>query len=78
MKGLTLGCVNVMNGKRLVKEKITQRKRKREEKENGHVANSSSVMKTIVTVKLRKLECIQRANNAYNSFFFLRKWPLHK
>ena len=61
MKGLTLGCVNMMNGKRLVTEKITKKKGK--EKENGHVANSFSVIKTIVTVKLRKLErkqCIQQ------------------
>lgn len=75
MKGLTLGCVNMMNGKRLVTEKITKKKGK--EKENGHVANSFSVIKTIVTVKLRKLERIRGANNAYNSFFS-PKWPLHK
>ena len=32
MKGLTLGCVNMMNGKRLVTEKITKKKRKRKRK----------------------------------------------
>lgn len=32
LKGLTLGCVNMMNGKRLVMEKITKKKRKRKRK----------------------------------------------
>ena len=32
MKGLTLGCVNMMNGKRLVKKKLQTKKRKRKRK----------------------------------------------
>ena len=32
MKGLTLGCVNMMNGKRLVTEKITNKKKEKKEK----------------------------------------------
>ena len=32
MKGLTLGCVNMMNGKRLVTEKITKKKGKEKKK----------------------------------------------
>ena len=64
MKGLTLGCVNMMNGKRLVTEKITKKKKKRK------WSRCEFSMKTM-TVKLRKLERIRGANNIHKQFFFL-------
>ena len=68
MKGLTLGCVNMMNGKRLVTEKITKKKRK--EKENGHVANSSSVMKKNNDDKAKKTRTHSRCKQCIQQFFF--------
>lgn len=74
MKGLTLGCVNMMNGKRLVMEKITKKKRKRKRKWS-RCEFFQRHEKKIMTIKLRKLERIRGANNAYNSFFSPKNGP---
>ena len=50
MKVLTLGCVNMMNGKRLVTEKIQRKKGKEKENGNRTCSEWSPIRSVIITI----------------------------